>query len=756
MAGGFDSLGLMPELIRSINDLNWNLPTDVQDETIPLILGGGDVMVSSETGSGKTGSFGLPMIQCVYEKKRNYLNKTINKIEKKKKTQFHVIIGDDKDGLLCVNDGIKCENNNLKQWAGARATHGVRSGIYYYECTITGPQNGIPRIGWSTKAANLELGKDIHGYGYGGTGKKSSNNNFEDYGQKYGPGDIIGCLLNITTGEIAYTKNGQYLGVAFTFNNLDTVFFPAILLKGTSVLLNFGETPFHYDFPNQSIFNGVRSLFNASPNDIVEENSTELLTNKNDGSISKPLAIILEPAKDLAEQVYESIQTFSTYVVDPPVTSLLLVGGDNTQKQKEFLRRGVDVIIGTPAKILDLYKQGAADLSAIKFFILDEADRLVDGDNLPTVLELFNACPVYGKGLDRLQVCFFSATLHSPAITQLAATICTNPTWVDLKGKDSVPETVHHCILRVDLEKHWNQFYGLSGKLKQIPVFLDGVHTSGRLNNEEENSLRLKELKQRILIKIIDHFQMTQCIIFCRTNLDCNNLENFLCSQETGVTQQKFTKQMETGKENKYSCAVLAGMRSLNDRRESLNAFREGSIRFLIATDVAARGLDITGLPYIINMTLPEESENYIHRIGRVGRADRMGLALSIVSPENVSEKVWYHTCSNKGKDGNCTRRQLVENGGCTINYNENEKLNAIEKRLDMKIPELDPDTYNLPEELASQNIQYGEIYEEDEGKLEKLRAKFHFDEITPAMKQLCEMEYQSQNMFLRLQHEFS
>ena len=248
---------------------------------------------------------------------------------------------------------------------------------------------------------------------------------------------------------------------------------------------------------------------------------------------------------------------------------------------------------------------------------------------------------------------------------------------------------------------------------------------------------------------------MTQCIIFCRTNLDCNNLETFLCSQETGGSQHKFTKQMETGKENKYSCAVLAGMRSLNDRRESLNAFREGSIRFLIATDVAARGLDINGLPYIINMTLPEECENYIHRIGRVGRADRMGLAFSIVAPDNVIERVWYHTCPNKGKDGNCTRRQLVENGGCTINYNEAEKLSAIEKRLDMKIPELNPDDYTLPEELASQNIEYGEVCVEDEGKLEKLRAKFHFDEITPSMKQLCEMEYQSQNIFLRLQQEF-
>lgn len=252
-------------------------------------------------------------------------------------------------------------------------------------------------------------------------------------------------------------------------------------------------------------------------------------------------------------------------------------------------------------------------------------------------------------------------------------------------------------------------------------------------------------------------FQMSQCIIFCRTNLDCNNLETFLCSQDGGSSSGgKFRGKMESGKEIKYSCAVLAGMRSLQDRRESLSAFRDGNIRFLIATDVAARGLDITGLPFIINMTLPEECENYIHRIGRVGRADRMGLALSIVSPDEVSERVWFHTCSNKGKDGNCTRRHLVSDGGCTILYNETEKLRAIEKRLDMAVPELNPDDYSLPEELASLGVEYGEVCAEDESALEKQRAKFHFDELEPAMRELCEMEYQTQNIFLSLQHGFA
>jgi len=102
----------------------------------------------------------------------------------------------------------------------------------------------------------------------------------------------------------------------------------------------------------------------------------------------------------------------------------------------------------------------------------------------------------------------------------------------------------------------------------------------------------------------------------------------------------------------------------MDERRRNLAAFREGHVRFLICTDVAARGIDINELPYVVNMTLPDVTENYIHRIGRVGRADKMGLAVSIVAP--AKEKVWYHTC-NKRRGIGCTNTKLVSSGGCTI-----------------------------------------------------------------------------------------
>jgi ATP-dependent RNA helicase DDX1 len=143
MAGGFDSLALMPELLRSIDELGWSLPTDVQDETIPLILGGGDVMAASETGTGKTAAFCLPIIQCVHERLRDEHNKAGNLPTGPPDIRLS---DSDRDATLNIStDGLSCTSNAEKIWGGARATHGIKAGKYYYEISVQG--NGICRVG---------------------------------------------------------------------------------------------------------------------------------------------------------------------------------------------------------------------------------------------------------------------------------------------------------------------------------------------------------------------------------------------------------------------------------------------------------------------------------------------------------------------------------------------------------------------------------------------------------------------------------
>merc|ERR1711966_362871 len=178
---------------------------------------------------------------------------------------------------------------------------------------------------------------------------------------------------------------------------------------------------------------------------------------------------------------------------------------------------------------------------------------------------------------------------------------------------------------------------------------------------------------------------------------------------------------MESGKENPYSCTVLAGARQQKERQKNLEAFKDGDVRFLICTDVAARGIDIAGLPFVIQTTLPDDIENYIHRIGRCGRAERMGLAISIVATER--EKVWYHKCPSRGK--NCTpypgntkltipfgndgklksrddSKWIVDEGGCTIWYDEPDLIRQIEKRIGQPMLVMDPDDFGVPGVLES------------------------------------------------------
>ncbi len=778
MAGGFESLSLMPEILRSVEEMDWHLPTDIQDEAIPLILGGGDVMAAAETGSGKTGAFSLPMIQCVYERlKESAESKTkASNTKENDSTSAMEVEGDgkgdagvivklchnDKDNMVVVSeDGTQATGQAEKQWTGGRATHGVVKGRYYFEATVK--SKGICRIGFSSMAAHTELGRDAHGFGYGGTGMKSNKNSFEKYGQTYGDGDTIGCYIELEgdNPRIVYSKNGEVLGEAFKLDETarKMALFPAYVLKGATICLNFGATPFK--FPLAAGFTGmcgsttakesVRSgsdSGNDPASDLVGSSSAAAYTVRGPRS---PMAIILEPARDLAEQVYNNVLAMSRYVHNPELKTLLVVGGDDTKKLGKALAAGVDIIVGTVGKVGDLLKAGALSLANTKFFILDEADRMVDdAQSMQAILQLYSACPSGGTGSNRLQVCFFSATLHSTAIKDLAAKICVNPTWVDLKGVESVPDTVHHVIYRVSPSPEQGSELTKGRSEHILEKVTDAVHTGqGKGPGQSEadvSSYYLKEWKLQALVRVIDAFDMSQCIIFCRTNVDCNNLESFLCAHGGG---QKFRGRVESGKEHKYSCCVLAGMRSMQDRRAALDAFKEGDVRFMICTDVAARGIDIKSLPFVINMTLPvpDESENYIHRIGRVGRADRMGLAISLVAAEGVRERVWYHKCKDRGKG--CINRALVDRGGCTMWMDESASLAAIEKRIHQEILPL-RDDFSLPAAIAEQNVVYGE-----EAAVTGGRENLHLEMLGPTVVQLGSMEVRAQSIFHALQSQF-
>jgi len=870
MSGGFDALGLMDELLQSIYELGWNLPTDIQDEAIPLILGGGDVMAAAETGSGKTAAFCLPIIQCVHERLRGFSDGSTsgrivgNTPNKAAKTQFDVRLSlTDKDIKLDVDeDGLSCESPTHGIWAGARATHGVNSGRYYFECIVSA--QGICRLGWSTISAHLELGKDVHGFGYGGTGKKSNGGAFADYGDgAFRTGDAIGCYIDLHDMTISYSKNGKYLGKAFEIpaDYRGAVFFPAVLLKNSELVANFGQHAFKHPpmvKGYMSMFEGkTGQVFRADANEVFNtcigggggdgssssrnkhgKNSSNNNNNNNNnnnttttdggagGGRRRPMALIIEPTRDLAEQVHTAIRDFTAHVSAPQVRHALAIGGEEgggggtgggsgggrVRIEKQLQQEGgVDIVVGTLGKLTGLVKSKVLDLSQIRFFVLDEADRLLQDESIAEVMHLFNCCPGGGAGQNRLQVCFFSATLRSPPIVQLSQKICVNPSWVDLKGDTAPPETVHHVMYRVLLPVSDTAAApapaagGGNGsgcgydqqilREAHIAAITDGVHLPDELHSKStgsndnskrsnEMSQKVKEIKQHILIKLIDKYEMSQCLVFCRTNVDCTNLESFLAQHNGG--KKSFSEKKETGKEGRYSCCVLAGMRSMEERRRNLQALKEGDVRILICTDVASRGIDVEGLPFVINMTLPDEPENYIHRIGRVGRADRMGLAISLVSADHIQEKVWYHTCANRGR--NCANRKLVEQGGCTIWYDESQCLSKIEALMKRKIAVMGNTTINttgsndksgkknknsksnntnskkeqqpavgfgqqkfdplaLPEEIASLNIRYGE-----DTLKEEVVENVHIAQLAPSVQELGKMELSAQNLFLNFQ----
>ena len=221
---------------------------------------------------------------------------------------------EDRDALLAVSaDGLICQSRAERAWSGGRATAGVVSGRHYWEMLCR--DEGLCRVGWATKAAVLDLGTDKHGFGYGGTGKKSNNRQFDAYGEAYGAGDYIGCLLDCNAQTISFTKNGRDLGVAFAIPPFlqGQAFYPAVALKNAELICNFGGAPFKYPPPA-----GAAGIAAARP-DQVRSGAAAAGGGGKGGGGRKPLALILEPARDLAEQTHQCVQDFSKYLEHPKV-----------------------------------------------------------------------------------------------------------------------------------------------------------------------------------------------------------------------------------------------------------------------------------------------------------------------------------------------------------------------------------------------------------------------------------------------------
>ncbi|CAC5357532.1 DDX1 [Mytilus coruscus] len=395
----FEEMAVMPELGQAVEEMDWSLPTDVQSEAIPMILGGGDVLMAAETGSGKTGKVLVAHPpDSVSLKDLKGKGKLLTKAHGGG-GKWKMNVYDRGDAMAIDPEGSLCQARDPQGWHGTRSNKAVTGkGKYYYEAEVT--DEGLCRVGWSTDKASLDLGTDKFGYGFGGTGKKSYGRQFDSYGEAYGMNDVIGCYLDLENGDIKWSKNGVDLGKAYTIpQHLRTErFFAAVVLKNAEMSFNFGGHPFKFP-PQKGTYVGLNQ---APQKDVIESRIMGSGAVNAKPAPNAPQAIIIEPSRELAEQTFTQIQKFKVHLSNPSIRELLIIGGVNVKEQVDVLQKGVDIVVGTPGRLEDLISTGKLTLHQVRFFVLDEAERLM----------------------------YF-------------------PTWIDLKGADAVPETVHHVIKNI-------------------------------------------------------------------------------------------------------------------------------------------------------------------------------------------------------------------------------------------------------------------------------------------------------------------
>ena len=278
----------------------------------------------------------------------------------------------------------------------------------------------------------------------------------------------------------------------------------------------------------------------------------------------KPRALILTPTRELAVQVNDSLRTYGKHL---KLNTAAIYGGAGMGPQFDLLRRGVDILVATPGRLMDHMERGSVKLDQIDVLVLDEADRMLDMGFLPAIKRILAKVPALRQTL------LFSATFETE-LRKLALEFMRNPQQVQITTGTTVAETIVHRAHPVDGSR-----------------------------------------KRDLLIEILAKRHTDQVLVFGKTKHGCNRLAEQL--EAAGL-----------------KAVAIHGNKSQAQRQKALNQFKAGKARVLVATDVAARGLDIPSLPLVINFDLPMVAEDYIHRIGRTGRAGAQGEALSLVSPD--------------------------------------------------------------------------------------------------------------------------
>ena len=279
-------------------------------------------------------------------------------------------------------------------------------------------------------------------------------------------------------------------------------------------------------------------------------------------------SLVLEPTRELAAQVETAIRDYGRFT---NLRTAVVYGGTGYGRQDESLRRGVDILVATPGRLLDQMQRGMVKLNRIEILVLDEADRMLDMGFMPDVRRVVERCP------KERQTMLFSATIP-PEIEQLCHWALRDPETIEIGQRRMPAETVKHALYPVAVEQ-----------------------------------------KQELLEELLRRTDYNQVLIFCRTKHGADRVARRLQNQGHAV-------------------AVLHSNRTQREREEALNGFRNGRYEVMVATDIAARGIDVEQISHVINFDVPHHPEDYVHRIGRTGRAQMVGDAFTIMSGEDVSE----------------------------------------------------------------------------------------------------------------------